>query len=60
MQSPASFLHAYAILESEFDADSMLDQLASQKETAARAPFMAPAYLRRANDAHGMAQQSSK
>ncbi len=46
MQSPASFLHAYAILESEFDADSMLDQLASQKETAARAPFMAPAYLR--------------
>ncbi len=46
MQSPASFLHAYAILESEFDADSMLAQLASQKETAARAPFMAPAFLR--------------
>ncbi|MCC7531941.1 MAG: hypothetical protein IT342_25790 [Candidatus Melainabacteria bacterium] len=46
MQSPASFLHAYAILESEFDADSMLEQLASQKETAARAPFMAPAFLR--------------
>ncbi len=46
MQSPSSFLAAHQILESEFDAESMLEQLASQKETAARAPFMAPAFLR--------------
>lgn len=48
MQSPSSFRLAHGILESdlEFDADSMLEQLASQKETAARTPFMAPAFLR--------------
>jgi hypothetical protein len=48
MQSPSSFRFAAGILESdqEFDADSMLEQLASQKETAARAPFMAPAFIR--------------
>lgn len=50
MQSPSSFHAANALLEpefeAEFDADAMLEQLASQKETAARAPFMAPAFLR--------------
>ena len=48
MQSPSSFRFAAGILESdlEFDADSMLEQLASQKETAARTPFMAPALIR--------------
>jgi hypothetical protein len=33
-------------LDAEFDAEAMLEQLASQKETAARAPFIAPAFLR--------------
>lgn len=50
MQSPASFLAVHGISESEldmeFDAEAMLQQLASQKETAARAPFMAPALIR--------------
>ena len=49
MQSPSSFHAAYALvqdMETEFDAEAMLEQLASQKETAARVPFMAPALLR--------------
>ncbi len=50
MQSPSSFHAACAILEpeleAEFDAEAMLEQLASQKETAARVPFMAPAFIR--------------
>jgi len=52
MQSPSSFrAHGRAanvlepVLDSEFDIEEMLEQLASQKETAARAPFMAPAFL---------------
>lgn len=49
MQSPSSLHAAYALvqdMEAEFDAEAMLEQLASQKETAARVPFMAPALLR--------------
>jgi hypothetical protein len=49
MQSP-SFVRMDEIatldIDSEFDAEAMLEQLASQKETAARAPFMAPAFLK--------------
>ncbi|MBC8000709.1 MAG: hypothetical protein IAF58_22365 [Leptolyngbya sp.] len=46
MQTPSSFLADHGILESEFDVESMLEQMASQAETAARAPFIAPAVFK--------------
>lgn len=42
MQTPSPFLCDHGILESEFDVESMLEQMASQAETAARVPFIAP------------------